>query len=45
MWRELFLFLWKEKKWWLLPLLVVLALLTLLVIFQGLPFAPLLYPL
>ena len=45
--REFWLFLKQEKKWWLVPMLVVLALVGILVVltavFPGL--APFIYPL
>jgi hypothetical protein len=31
---ELFVFLWKNKRWWLIPVLVVLALISFLLIFS-----------
>lgn len=43
-WRELLLFLKKEKKWWLLPILVIMFLMgTLLVFAQGSALAPFIY--
>ena len=44
--KEFLLFLRQEKKWWLLPLIVILLVLGLLLVFSaGSPLAPLLYPL
>ena len=44
--RELFGFLWKQKLWWLIPMLVVLLVFGLLLIFaQSTPLAPFIYTL
>jgi len=44
--REFFLFIKHEKKWWLIPLVLVLLLVGLLLVFaQSSPLAPFLYPL
>lgn len=43
-WREFAEFLVHNKKWWLVPLLLVLALLTLVVFLSGSPLAPFIYP-
>jgi len=44
--REFMLFLKREKKWWLLPIVMVLLLLgTLLVLVQGSTIAPFIYTL
>jgi hypothetical protein len=43
--REFWEFLKHNKKWWLLPILIVILLLGLLVILSGTSLAPLLYPL
>jgi hypothetical protein len=44
--KEFLLFLRQEKKWWLLPLIVILLALGLLLVFSTTsPLAPLLYPL
>ena len=44
--KEFYLFLKQEKKWWLVPLLVVLLTLgTLLVLAQGSTIAPFIYTL
>ncbi len=44
--REFYLFIKHEKKWWLIPLILVLLLVSALVIFAGSsPLAPFLYPL
>ena len=44
--KEFLLFLRQEKKWWLIPLVVLLLALGLLLIFSASsPLAPLLYPL
>ena len=43
--KELFGFLRREKKWWLIPLVLVLVLLAVLIIFaQSSAIAPFLYP-
>ena len=43
--KEFFLFLRQEKKWWLIPLVVMLLVLGVLLIFGSTPFlAPLMYP-
>jgi len=43
---ELIGFLWKQKLWWLIPMLVVLLLFGLLLIFaQSTPLAPFIYTL
>lgn len=43
---ELFQFLWKNKLWWLMPLIVIFLLLGLLIIFtEGSALAPFLYTL
>lgn len=42
--RELLLFLKREKKWWLLPILVVMVAVGLLLVFaQGSALAPFIY--
>lgn len=43
--REFWLFLKYNKKWWLLPILIVLLLLGLLVLLGGTAIAPFIYPL
>lgn len=43
--REFWDFLKNNKKWWLLPILLILALLFILVLINGSPLAPLIYPL
>ena len=44
--RELWMFLRVRKKWWLLPILVLIALLGFLLVFaQGSPLAPFIYTL
>ncbi len=44
--REFFLFIKHEKKWWLVPLLVILAIIGGFVVFaSSSPLAPFLYPL
>lgn len=44
--RELFIFLWKRKLWWLIPMVGVVVLLGILLIFaQGSPIAPFIYTL
>ena len=43
--KELFGFLHREKKWWLIPLIVMLVMLALVIIFaQSSALAPFLYP-
>ena len=43
--KELFSFLHREKKWWLIPMILVLVLLAVLIIFaQSSSIAPFLYP-
>ncbi len=44
--REFFLFIRKEKKWWLIPLVVILGALAAVVIFaeSAGPLAPFIYP-
>jgi hypothetical protein len=42
--RELWVFLRENKKWWLLPILIVLLALGLIVILSGTGLAPFLYP-
>lgn len=43
-WREFAEFLSQTKKWWLIPLLLALALLTLVAMLSGSPLAPFIYP-
>lgn len=44
--KELFSFLWKEKMWWLIPMIVILLLLGMLMLFaQGSAVAPFIYTL
>ena len=43
LWREFLLFLKEEKKWWLLPIILVLGLVGLLVFLGGTGFAPFIY--
>ena len=42
---EFWLFLKENKKWWLIPMLLVLALFAVLVFFSGTPVAPFIYTL
>lgn len=43
---RLFSFLWKNKLWWLIPLILLLVIFFLLLIFaQSSPLGPLIYPL
>jgi hypothetical protein len=42
--QEFLIFLKENKKWWLLPILIVLALVGLLTLFAGTGFAPFIYP-
>lgn len=43
-WRELGAFLWANKSWWLMPIVLALALLGMLIALAGSAAAPLLYP-
>lgn len=43
--REFWLFLKENKKWWLIPILIVILALGVLVFFSGSPASPFLYPL
>lgn len=44
--KEFFGFMWKQKKWWLFPIVVVLVLLGLLLVFaEGSAVAPFVYTL
>lgn len=44
--QDLFLYVWKRKKWWLAPLLILLVLLGGLIVFtQGSALAPFIYTL
>lgn len=44
--KEFFLFIREEKKWWLVPLILVLLIVGAFLVFaQSSPFAPFLYPL
>lgn len=41
---ELLSFFWKEKLWWMIPMIVILILLAVLMVFaQGSPVAPFIY--
>jgi len=43
---ELFAFLWQRKRWWLIPMVVVLVLFAMLLVFaQGSVIAPFIYTL
>ena len=43
---ELFQFLWKQKLWWLIPMMVILVLFGILLVFaQGSALAPFIYTL
>ena len=43
---ELFVFLWKRKLWWLIPMMVVIVVfVVVLVLAQGSPIAPFIYTL
>ena len=43
--KELFGFLHREKKWWLIPMIVILVVMAVLIIFaQSSALAPFLYP-
>lgn len=44
--KELLSFLWRQKLWWLIPMLLVFLIVGLLVVFVGSsPLAPIVYPL
>ncbi len=44
--REFFAFIRHEKKWWMIPLVMVLLIVGLLIVFAGSsPLAPFIYPL
>jgi hypothetical protein len=45
LYKEFVLFLLHNKKWWLIPILLVLALMGLLVALSGSAVAPFIYPL
>ncbi len=45
LYKEFLLFLRENKKWWLLPILLVLALMGLLAALSGSAVAPFIYPL
>jgi hypothetical protein len=45
LYKEFFLFLKENKKWWLIPILLVLALMGVLVALSGSAVAPFIYPL
>lgn len=46
LWREFLAFVRHERKWWMIPLLLVLLLLGFLMVFaSSSPLAPFLYPL
>jgi hypothetical protein len=45
LWREFWVFIKENKKWWLLPLLLVLALFAGLIFFSGTAVAPFIYTL
>ena len=43
--KECLIFVFKEKKWWLIPLVIILALLSALILFSsGSVLAPFMYP-
>lgn len=43
--RELVVFLWKARLWWMIPIVVILVLLGILILFgQSTGLAPFLYP-
>ena len=42
--KEFLLFLRQEKKWWLIPLVILLLILGALINFSGSVLAPLMYP-
>ena len=42
---EMARFIVREKKWWMIPIIAAIALLSLLALLSGSPVAPLLYPL
>ena len=43
--QELWLFLRENKKWWLWPILIIMALFAVLIIFSSSPIAPFIYTL
>lgn len=44
--RELLVFFWEQKLWWLIPMVIVFLIVGLLVVFVGSsPLAPIIYPL
>lgn len=44
--KDLFIYIWKGKKWWLAPLLIILLLLGALIVFtEGSALAPFIYTL
>jgi len=45
LWKEFFSFLSHNKKWWLIPLILVILLVAGLAIFSGSPAAPFIYTL
>ncbi|MCA9068240.1 MAG: hypothetical protein KDA84_04920 [Planctomycetaceae bacterium] len=45
LYKEFVLFLMKKKKWWLIPILLVLTLMGILVALSGSAVAPFIYPL
>ena len=44
--KELLSFLWEQKLWWLIPMIIVFLVVGLLIVFVGSsPLAPIIYPL
>jgi hypothetical protein len=41
---DLIYLVWRHKLWWMVPLLVAMALLAVLVVLEATPIGPLLYP-
>ena len=44
-WRELGAFLWQNKSWWLMPVVLALALLGIMIVMAGSAAAPFIYTL
>lgn len=44
-WREIGEFLWQNKSWWLMPIVLVLALLGVMIVMSGSAAAPFIYTL
>lgn len=44
-WRDLLAFLWQNKSWWLMPVVLALALLGVMIVMSGTAAAPFIYTL